>query len=86
MGRRIESCADLGSMLCRWAITWGILIQYFVQYGAAQIGGGPSNPNQSTAAFRIPWGVQTVPAVILFIGLFFAPKSPRWLASKVRQT
>jgi len=60
------------------------LIQYFVQYGAAQIDGGPTNPNQSSAAFRIPWAVQTVPALLLFFGLFFAPKSPRWLASKVR--
>lgn len=60
------------------------MIQYFVQYGAAQIDGGPTNPNQSSAAFRIPWAVQTVPALLLFFGLFFAPKSPRWLASKVR--
>ncbi|KAI1750315.1 general substrate transporter [Xylaria castorea] len=70
--------------LQQWAITWGILIQYFVQYGAAQIGGGPNDPNQPTAAFRIPWGVQIVPAVILFFGLFFFPYSPRWLASKDR--
>lgn len=55
-----------------------------MQYGCAQIGGGPTKPSQSTAAFRIPWGVQTVPAVTLFLGLFFVPKSPRWLASKDR--
>ncbi|KAI0096156.1 general substrate transporter [Nemania sp. FL0031] len=70
--------------LQQWAITWGILIQYFIQYGAAQIGGGPNDPNQPAAAFRIPWGVQIVPAAILFIGLFFFPYSPRWLASKDR--
>lgn len=70
--------------LQQWAITWGILIQYFIQYGAAQIGGGPNDPNQPTAAFRIPWGIQTVPAVILLFGLFFFPYSPRWLASKDR--
>ncbi|KAH0558467.1 hypothetical protein GP486_004872 [Trichoglossum hirsutum] len=68
--------------LQQWAITWGILIQYFIQYGASFTGGGPKNPNQGTAAFRIPWGVQMVPAIILFCGLFFFPKSPRWLASK----
>ncbi|KAF7561634.1 hypothetical protein G7046_g2525 [Stylonectria norvegica] len=69
----------------QWAITWGILIQYFVQYGAAQgIGGGPDDPMQSTAAFRIPWGVQMVPAFILLVGLFFFPYSPRWLASQDR--
>lgn len=70
--------------LQQWAITWGILIQYFIQYGASNIGGGPNNPNQPTSAFRIPWGVQIVPAVILFFGMFFLPKSPRWLASKDR--
>ncbi|KAI0483428.1 general substrate transporter [Xylaria cf. heliscus] len=70
--------------LQQWAITWGILIQYFIQYGAAQIGGGSNDPNQPTAAFRIPWGVQIVPAVILLFGLFFFPYSPRWLASKDR--
>lgn len=71
--------------LQQWAITWGILIQYFIQFGAAEgTGGGPSDPNQPTAAFRIPWGVQMVPAFILLIGLFFMPYSPRWLASKDR--
>ncbi|KAK0671869.1 general substrate transporter [Cercophora samala] len=71
--------------LQQWAITWGILIQYFIQFGAAHgTGGGPSDPDQPTAAFRIPWGVQMVPAVILFVGLFFFPYSPRWLASKDR--
>ena len=70
--------------LQQWAITWGILIQYFIQYGASWVGGGPNNPNQPTSAFRIPWGVQIVPAVILFFGMFFLPRSPRWLASKDR--
>ncbi|GAB1316176.1 high affinity glucose transporter [Madurella fahalii] len=71
--------------LQQWAITWGILIQYFIQFGAASgVGGGPDDPNQPTAAFRIPWGVQMVPAWILLIGLFFFPYSPRWLASKDR--
>ncbi|KAK4100582.1 MFS sugar transporter-like protein [Parathielavia hyrcaniae] len=71
--------------LQQWAITWGILIQYFIQFGAAEgIGGGPHDPNQPEAAFRIPWAVQMVPAIILFAGLFFFPYSPRWLASKDR--
>jgi len=71
--------------LQQWAITWGILIQYFIQFGAAEgTGGGSKDPNQPTAAFRIPWGVQMVPAFILLVGLFFFPYSPRWLASKDR--
>ncbi|KAK4112932.1 MFS sugar transporter-like protein [Canariomyces notabilis] len=71
--------------LQQWAITWGILIQYFIQFGAASgVGGGPDDPDQPTAAFRIPWGVQMVPAFILLVGLFFFPYTPRWLASKDR--
>ncbi|KAK4119518.1 general substrate transporter [Parathielavia appendiculata] len=71
--------------LQQWAITWGILIQYFIQFGAASgIGGGPHDPYQPTAAFRIPWAVQMVPAIILLVGLFFFPYTPRWLASKDR--
>lgn len=70
--------------LQQWAITWGILIQYFIQYGASWVGGGPDDPNQPTLAFRIPWGVQIIPAVVLFWGMFFVPRSPRWLASKDR--
>lgn len=30
------------------------------------------------AAWRIPLGIQCVPAVILIIGLFWLPESPRW--------
>ncbi|MBE3043690.1 MFS transporter, partial [Candidatus Bathyarchaeota archaeon] len=66
-------------------MTWGILIQYFIQYGAAEgTDGGPTDPNQGEAAFRIPWGVQAVPGLILFILMFFCPYSPRWLASRDR--
>ncbi|KAH0548224.1 MFS sugar transporter, partial [Trichoglossum hirsutum] len=70
--------------LQQWAITWGILIQYFIQYGASFTGGGPNNPKQGSAAFRIPWACQMVPAIILLIGLVFFPKSPRWLAAQDR--
>jgi MFS family permease len=70
--------------LQQWAITWGILIQYFIQFGASKIDGGEKNPNQSANAFRIPWGLQTLPAALLLFGLFFLPKSPRWLASQDR--
>ncbi|KAL7276952.1 high affinity glucose transporter [Rhizina undulata] len=70
--------------LQQWAITWGILIQYFIQYGASFYGGGPNAINQPPPAFRIPWGIQAIPAAILIVGLFWFPKSPRWLASKDR--
>jgi hypothetical protein len=49
---------------------------FYIAYGCSSIEG--------TSAFRIPWGVQMLPAVILFFGLFFLPESPRWLAGKSR--
>lgn len=60
----------------QWAITWGIMIMFYISYGCSKIDG--------TAAFRIPWGVQMVPAILLFIGMCFLPESPRWLARKDR--
>ncbi|KAA8896451.1 glucose transporter [Sphaerosporella brunnea] len=60
----------------QWAIEWGILIMYFISYGCTFI--------NSPSGFRLAWGLQAVPAVILFGALFFFPESPRWLASKDR--
>ncbi|KAI8644184.1 general substrate transporter [Parasitella parasitica] len=60
----------------QWAITWGIFISFWIQYGTQFI--------QNTAAFRIPWGIQGVPALILCAGMWAFPHSPRWLADKGR--
>ncbi|KAI8139754.1 general substrate transporter [Fennellomyces sp. T-0311] len=60
----------------QWSITWGIMISFWIQYGSQFIG--------TTAAFRIPWGVQGVPALILLSGMWAFPHSPRWLADKGR--
>lgn len=49
---------------------------FYISYGSSYIDG--------VASFRIPWGLQMIPAIILFIGLFFLPESPRWLARKDR--
>ncbi|QRW20714.1 Sugar (and other) transporter [Rhizoctonia solani] len=57
--------------LQQWAITWGILIQYFIQFGCSYIDG--------VASFRIPWGLQLIPGLILSIGMTWFPESPRWL-------
>ncbi|KAK9250050.1 general substrate transporter [Lipomyces tetrasporus] len=62
--------------LQHFAICLGILIQYFVQYGCSFL--------DSQAVFRLPWALQTIPAILLFIGLFWLPRSPRWVASKDR--
>ncbi|KAI0006244.1 putative MFS glucose transporter [Xylariaceae sp. FL0662B] len=61
----------------QWAIEWGILIMYLISYGCSQGVPGP-------AAFRIAWGVQGIPALVLMAALIFFPESPRWLASKER--
>ncbi|KAG1449032.1 hypothetical protein G6F56_008771 [Rhizopus delemar] len=60
----------------QWSITWGIFLAFWIQYGCQFI--------ENTAAFRIPWAVQGVPAVILVCGMWFFPFSPRWLADKGR--
>ncbi|KAI5806989.1 high affinity glucose transporter [Geopyxis carbonaria] len=60
----------------QWAITWGIMIMFYISFGCSFVTG--------TASFRIPWAIQMVPAIILFFGLLFLPRSPRWLARKDR--
>ena len=60
----------------QWAITWGIMILFYISYGTSFLNG--------PAAWRVPWGLQMVPAMILLIGLIFLPESPRWLARKDR--
>ena len=60
----------------QWAITWGILIMFYISYGCSFING--------TAAFRIPWGLQMIPAICLFIGLLFLPEV--WRAPNVQNS
>ncbi|KDQ08044.1 hypothetical protein BOTBODRAFT_180190 [Botryobasidium botryosum FD-172 SS1] len=60
--------------LQQWAITWGILIQYFVQLGCSYI-----NDGYSVSSIRIPWALQLIPGLMLSIGMFWFPESPRWL-------
>ncbi|KAE8381278.1 general substrate transporter [Aspergillus bertholletiae] len=67
----------------QWAITWGILIMFYISYGCSYIGSRDAF-GYSTAAWRIPWGLQMIPAVFLFLGMMILPESPRWLARKDR--
>ncbi|CAD0108118.1 unnamed protein product [Aureobasidium uvarum] len=60
----------------QWAITWGILIMFYISFGCSYLDGAK--------AFRVPWGLQALPAAFLLVGLFFLPESPRWLARKDR--
>ncbi|PKX89748.1 MFS general substrate transporter [Aspergillus novofumigatus IBT 16806] len=50
---------------------------FFIGYGCSFIPGATS--------FRLAWGLQFVPSVLLMVGLPFLPESPRWLA-KVDRT
>ncbi|KAG6865298.1 hypothetical protein C0991_003683 [Blastosporella zonata] len=63
--------------LQQWSITWGILIQYFIQFGCSYINGA--------ASFRVPWGLQMIPAIILSVGMLIFPESPRYLFDKGRE-
>ncbi|RSH89617.1 hypothetical protein EHS25_002168 [Saitozyma podzolica] len=66
------------------AITFGIMVSYWIAYGTNYIG-GTTAPGQSNAAWRVPLGIQLVPAVVLCIGAVFMPFSPRWLMLQGRE-
>jgi MFS transporter, SP family, galactose:H+ symporter len=55
------------------AITFGILASYVAGYTLA-----------SGNAWRLMFGLGAVPAIVLIVGLFFMPETPRWLALKGR--
>lgn len=63
----------IGGMF-QFSVTLGIFIMFLVGYGCSHIDG--------KASFRIPWGFQMVPGLLLLTGLFFIPESPRWLAKQ----
>ncbi|KAF2225655.1 general substrate transporter [Elsinoe ampelina] len=65
------------------AICFGIMISYWIGYGTNFIGG--TGASQSNAAWLIPICIQLLPALILGIGIFFMPQSPRWLMSHDRE-
>ena len=67
----------------QWAITWGILIMYYISYGCSFIG-EQNSTGWREASWRIPWGLQMIPAVFLFFMMMLLPESPRWLARKDR--
>jgi MFS family permease len=71
------------------AITFGILVSYWIAYGTNYIGGTSYDPvtrtGQSTAAWRVPLALQIVPGIVLCVGACFLPFSPRWLMLKGRE-
>jgi len=57
------------------AITFGIMISFWIDFGTNFIGG--TGETQSEAAWRVPLALQLVPAFILGVGILFMPFSPR---------
>ncbi|WVN87131.1 uncharacterized protein L203_102307 [Cryptococcus depauperatus CBS 7841] len=65
------------------AITFGILVSYWIAYGTNYIGG--TGNSQKSAAWRVPLALQLIPGVLLCVGAVFMPFSPRWLMLKGRE-
>lgn len=58
--------------LFQFSVTLGIMIMFYISFGCSHIEG--------TASFRTAWGIQIIPGALLWLGVFFLPESPRWLA------
>ncbi|KAI5917907.1 putative hexose transport-related protein [Camillea tinctor] len=70
--------------LQQFAITFGIMISFWIDYGTNYIG-GTTLGTQRDAAWLVPICLQLFPAVVLFAGMLFMPFSPRWLAHHGRE-
>ncbi len=76
--------ADIRGKLVSWnqfAIIFGMLIVYFVNYFIA-LQGDEAWLNQ--VGWRWMFASELIPATIFFVLLFFVPESPRWLILKGR--
>jgi sugar porter (SP) family MFS transporter len=62
------------SSLFQLAITIGILVAYLVNAAFA-----PAD------IWRWPLALAVIPAVVLFVGMYFMPETPRWLVSEGRE-
>ncbi|KAE9365135.1 general substrate transporter [Stipitochalara longipes BDJ] len=61
----------------QFATILGIMSSFWVGYGCNYIGGTGST--QSNLAWRLPTIIQGIPAILLAIGIWLMPYSPRWL-------
>ncbi|KZM27816.1 uncharacterized protein EKO05_0011017 [Ascochyta rabiei] len=66
------------------AITFGIMVSFWINYGTNYIG-GTTLETQSNAAWLVPICIQLVPAAVLFFGMIWMPFSPRWLVHHGRE-
>ena len=78
--------------LYQLAVTIGLLGAYLVNYQL--LGYSMSNPDVSTAWWNLVFvsevwrgmlGMETLPAIMFFIIIFFIPESPRWLILKGKE-
>lgn len=69
-------------------IVLGISVAFFTNYMILQLGQSDMAWAQTLQfdAYNWRWmlGLETLPAIVYFIGLFFVPHSPRWLVMKKR--
>ena len=66
------------------AITAGIMVSFWIDYGTNYIGGSGSK-SQSDAAWLVPICLQLIPGLALGVGMLFMPFSPRWLIHHGRE-
>lgn len=62
------------------AITVGIMVAFWLDYGTQYIGG--TGEGQRDVAWRLPLALQCLPSAIMLAGTFFLPYSPRWLMNQ----
>ncbi|KAI9051852.1 hypothetical protein LZ554_004113 [Drepanopeziza brunnea f. sp. 'monogermtubi'] len=65
------------------AITFGIMLSFWIDYGTHYIGG--TGDGQKASAWLIPICLQLIPAAILLVGILWMPFSPRWLVHHGRE-
>jgi MFS transporter, SP family, arabinose:H+ symporter len=70
-------------------IVIGISVAFFTNYLILQLGQSEAGWTQTLGFGEHNWrwmlGLETLPAILYFTGLFFVPQSPRWLIMKGRE-